>query len=189
MACPHVSGVVALGLSYALKLGKSYDYDEFLSMIFTSVNDLEYYMETSEKLAYGLPFDMTPMLGGMGTGSIDAWRLLMQIEGTPSLIVKKGELSKVPLKEYFGASAASLTYTGIEVDDIIRESLGIEGEPYIKNGKLYITCSKTGSGKIRISAIAGGDEIGGGAVMGGTEFTKEVSILSRTMASGNSGWL
>ena len=38
MACPHVSGVVALGLAYARKLGKEYTYDEFLSMIYSSVN-------------------------------------------------------------------------------------------------------------------------------------------------------
>ena len=33
MACPHVSGVVALALSYARKLGKTFTYDEFLAMI------------------------------------------------------------------------------------------------------------------------------------------------------------
>lgn len=189
MACPHVSGVVALGLSYALKLGKTYDYDEFLGMIYTSVNDLEYFMETSIRYSYGIEFDMSPMRGGMGTGSIDAWRLLMQIEGTPSLLVKKGELWKVSLDEHFGGSAANLTYTSIDIDPVSRELLDVEGEPYVRNGKLFIKCNKTGSAKIRISAIAGGSSVGGGALIGGTEFTKEISILSRDVASIAGGWL
>lgn len=189
MACPHVSGVVALGLSYALKLGKTYDYDEFLGMIYSSVNDLEYFMETSIRYSYGIEFDMSPMRGGMGTGSIDAWRLLMQIEGTPSLLVKKGELWKVSLDEHFGGSAANLTYTSIDIDPVSRELLDVEGEPYVRNGKLFIKCNKTGSAKIRISAIAGGSSVGGGALIGGTEFTKEISILSRDVASIAGGWL
>jgi hypothetical protein len=189
MACPHVSGVVALGLSYALKLGKTFDYDEYLAMVYSSVNDLEYYIETSRKLSYGVEFDLTPILGGMGTGLIDAWRLLMQIEGIPSLAVKKGTPWKVSLEEYFGGSAQNLTYTKVEIDPVSRELLGVEGDPYVKNGKLHIQCNKTGSAKVSISAIAGGNTLGGGAVIGGTEFTKEVSILSREVAASTGGWL
>jgi len=62
----------------------------------------------------------------------------------------------------------------------------------VKYGKLYIRCEKEGSAKISISAIAGGSEIAGqgSATMGGTEFTREVSILSRTAgAAENGGWL
>lgn len=189
MACPHVSGVAALGLSYALKLGKHFEYDEFLAMLYTSVNDLEHFIETSTRMAYGVEFDITPMKGGMGTGSIDAWRLLMQIEGTPSLTVKKGETCRLPLDEYFGGSSKNLVYTSVEIDDVSREYLGVEGDPYIKNGKLCIKCTRNGSAKLKISAVAGGPLIGGGAVLGGTEISKEVSILSRDIASSNGGWL
>ena len=189
MACPHVSGVAALGISYALKLGKYFDYDEYLAMLYTSVNDLEYYIETSTRMAYGVEFDITPMKGGMGTGTIDAWRLLMQIEGTPSLTVKKGESCRVSLDEYFGGSSKNLVYTSVEMDDVSREYLGVEGDPVIKNGKLCIKCTKNGSAKIRISAVTGGPQIGGGAVLGGAVITKEVSILSRDIASSNGGWL
>ena len=113
----------------------------------------------------------------------------MQIEGTPSLLVKKGELWKVSLDEHFGGSAANLTYTSIDIDPVSRELLDVEGEPYVRNGKLFIKCNKTGSAKIRISAIAGGSSVGGGALIGGTEFTKEISILSRDVASIAGGWL
>ena len=160
MACPHVSGVAALGLSYALKTGKKFTYDEFLAMLYSSVNDLEHYMATCNKLSYGVEFDMTPMRGGMGTGTIDAWRLLMQIEGTPCLQVKKGSQSKLSLDEYFGGSSMNLKYTSLVMDDIYKEQLGVEGEPYIKNGKLYITCTKNGSAKLTVTAIAGGAIMG-----------------------------
>ena len=58
MACPHVSGVVALGLSYALKIDKKLDYDEFLAILYSSVNDLDYYIETCSKKAYGVDFNL-----------------------------------------------------------------------------------------------------------------------------------
>ena len=192
MACPHVSGVVALALSYAKKLGKKFTYDEFLGMIYTSVNNIDYYIETCTKYNNGVLMDLTPYWHNMGTGAIDAWRLLMQIEGTPCLGVQKGTDAKISLDQYFSPASSHLTFTKIEVSDEARETLGIVGEPYVKYGKLYIHCEKEGSAKISVSAIAGGSEIAGvdGAPMGGTEFTREVSILSRVAGfSENGGWL
>lgn len=192
MACPHVSGVVALGLSYALKLGKTFTHEEFLSMIFTSVNNVDFYVETCEKKINGIPFDLTPYLYKTGTGAIDAWRLLMQIEGTPSMLVQTGKETKVALNQFFGPSASNLTYTKIDISDQAREALGVEGEPYIKYGKFFINCTRNGSAKISISAIAGGDTVAGQglSVIGGTEFTREISVLSRNEGvAENGGWL
>ena len=192
MACPHVSGVVALGLSYALKLGKTFTHEEFLSMIFTSVNNVDFYVETCEKKINGIPFDLTPYLYKTGTGAIDAWRLLMQIEGTPSMLVQTGKETKVALNQFFGPSASNLTYTKIDISDQAREALGVEGEPYIKYGKFFINCTRNGSAKISISAIAGGDTVAGQglSVIGGTEFTREISVLSRNGGvAENGGWL
>lgn len=192
MACPHVSGVVALGLSYALKLGKTFTHEEFLSMIFTSVNNVDFYVETCEKKINGIPFDLTPYLYNTGTGAIDAWRLLMQIEGTPSMLVQTGKETKVSLNQFFGPSASNLTYTKIEISEQAREALGVEGEPYIKYGKFFIKCTRNGSAKISISAIAGGDTFAGQdlSVIGGTEFTREISVLSRNEGvAENGGWL
>lgn len=192
MACPHVSGVVALALSYAKKLGKTFTYDEFLGMIYSSVNNIDYYIETCTKLNNGVQMDLTPFWHNMGTGAIDTWRLLMQIEGTPCLPVQKGTLTKISLDQFFSPASSHLTFTKIEVSDEAREALGIVGDPYVKYGKLYIHCQNEGSAKISISAIAGGSEIAGEgtASMGGTEFTREISILSRTAGvSENGGWL
>ena len=192
MACPHVSGVVALGLSYARKLNKRFTYDEFLALIYSSVNNIDYYIETCSKTVNGIPMDLTPYWQNMGTGAIDAWRLLMQIEGTPCLPVQKGAEVKVALDQFFGPAASNLTYTKITISDEARTALGIVGEPYLKYGRLFIHCENEGSAKISISAIAGGSEIAGegSAQIGGTEFTREISILSRQAAvAENGGWL
>ena len=69
------------------------------------------------------------------------------------------------------------------------KTLGVEGEPYINNGRLFIKCTKYGSAKIRITAIAGGDNVATDAEMGGSEFTREVSLLSRDSIAENGGWL
>ena len=190
MACPHVSGVVALGLSYAKKLGRNYTYDEFLAMIYASVNNIDYYIETSKKKSNGIDFDLTKYWQAMGTGAIDTWRLYMQIEGTPTLVAKTGELSKLALNEYFGGAAANLTYLSVEISDEAREALGVVGTPEVKNGKLNIECTRVGSAKVVIKAIAGGDVLGNKNDMGGSEFSREVSILSREVAvAKNGGWL
>lgn len=190
MACPHVSGVVALGLSYARMLGKEFTYDDFLAMIYTSVNNLDYYIETCSKVSNGINFDLTPYWQEMGTGAIDTWRLYMQIEGTPSLVAKTGESVKLSLNEHMGGAAANITYLGVEVDEAAYEALGLEDAPFVKNGKLNIRCTKNGSAKITIRAIAGGDVLATEGVMGGTEFSKEISILSREAGMAkNGGWL
>ena len=72
----------------------------------------------------------------------------------------------------------------------VAEALGLEEAPFVKNGKPNIRCTKNGSAKIVIRAIAGGDVLGTEGVMGGTEFTKEISVLSReTGMAKNGGWL
>jgi len=46
-ACPHISGVAALGLSYAAELHRHFRADEFRKMILESVNPVEpYFKET-----------------------------------------------------------------------------------------------------------------------------------------------
>jgi hypothetical protein len=156
------------------------------------VNNIDYYIETCTKYNNGVLMDLTPYWHNMGTGAIDAWRLLMQIEGTPCLPVQKGAETKIALDQFFSPASSHLTFTKIEVSDQARETLGIVGDPYVKYGKLFIRCEKEGSAKISISAIAGGSEVAGaeGVGIGGTEFTREISILSRAAGvAENGGWL
>ena len=114
----------------------------------------------------------------------------MQIEGTPTLVAKTGELSKLSLGEYFGGAAANLTYLSVTMSEEDREALGVVGNPEIRNGKLNIECTKVGSAKVLVKAIAGGDVLAEDGNMGGSEFAREISILSREVAvAKNGGWL
>lgn len=190
MACPHVSGVTALGLSYAKKLGKKFTLDQFKAMILTSVNAINGRLHGEKSIANGkIKINLSDYKGNMGTGAIDAWKLLMQIEGTPCLQAEIGTSQTVNLIPYFGGDAKSLKYLSVEVSDKGMKSLGLKEKPEIKYGKLMIHPTKIGSAKIKIKAIAGGKEVGGGHKAGGMEITKEVSIISRNVRSINGGWL
>ena len=190
MACPHVSGVAALGISYAAKIGKKFEGDDYRHTLLTAVNDINSLMLEGTKPYNGVA-DAVVLKNyhkRMGTGALDTWRLFMLIEGTPSVQVTAGERCSVDLKEYFGGAATDITYRGIEVSDEAREALGIKGDPKMDKGLLVIRCDKCGSAKIKISAIAGGGQLGGGNNIGGTEISREVSIISRGVSSTNGGW-
>lgn len=192
MACPHMSGVAALGLSYALDLGKKFTRDEFVSILLTSVNDIDSYLVGSKTTVVGnsignLPLE--PFAGKMGTGSIDAWKVLMQIEGTPCLVAEVGKSQRLSLNTIFGSGAANLTYTSVEISDPDYKAIGLLRKPEIKGGSLLIQPTEYGAAKLTIKAIAGGSSLGGGTSMGGMEITKEVSVIARGIANGNGGWL
>ena len=194
MACPHVSGVAALGLSYMKKLGITCTPEEFKAMLLTSVNDMEKYCVGTKKTysysdgRYG-NMSLSKFRGKMGTGSIDAWKLMMQIEGTPCLMASVGSEQVLSLESIFGGSYASLKYTGIEFSAEDKAALGLREDPYIKLGRLILTPMRTGNAKITIKAIAGGNVVGGGNNIGGKEISKTVSVVARGVHSDNGGWL
>lgn len=172
-------------------------------MLLTSVNNME---EVNKNFADGSKkfyiengkynyLDLGEYRGKMGTGAVDAWKFLMNIEGTPSITVavlgKDDKAKRYDLAEYFGGGAEDLTYLEVECDAATREALGIE-EIEIKYGKLSIKSTKVGSGKIVIKALAGYDEdevADGMTQIGGMQISRTVSILSRGVASKNGGWL
>lgn len=92
MACPHVSGVIALGLSYALENRKHFTADEFLELLYASCDKLEY--PKKKKLYYKYQIDVGPVQpqsfemnkynGGMGAGIINTATLLDKIDGAGS---------------------------------------------------------------------------------------------------------
>ena len=175
MACPHVSGVVALGISYAKKLGKKFTREQMHSMLLTSVTDIDQFNPGGS---------MSKYVGQMGTGSVDAWKFLMAIEGTPTFLAKAGETVKIDLSKY---CSPSQTYE-ISMDEASRTSLGLKGEPVIKNGYLEICCQNIGAGKLTLSASVGKDATLEGGI-GGMAYTREISIASRPFATSNGGWL
>ena len=212
MACPHVSGVVALALSYAKQLGKTFTVQEFKELILSSTNDIDQRIASvAEKTyAYGHgPLSMIPYYHQMGTGAIDAWRLMMNIEGTPSATAQIGKTQWISLENLYGSSSVSLTYLDVDIPQSTIDALGLqkisgtsqekypctpEGEcyGYVQFGRLYINPTRLGSGKITIKAIGGGDHVGGGNnPPGGMELNREISIIAREVEGGNGtgGWL
>ena len=96
MACPHVSGVVALGMSYALKLGKKFSKEDFISRLLTSANNIDAYLTkgTMKLMVEGNQYvsvDVFPKKGKMGVGAVDAWKFLMALEGTPTYLTSPGK--------------------------------------------------------------------------------------------------
>ena len=172
MACPHVSGVVALGISYAKKLGKKLTREEMTSLLLTSVNNLDQYTVG------------TQYHNNMGTGALDAWKFLMAIEGTPSVMAEAGKAVKIDLSKYCNAHDE---YT-ITIDEASRTSLGLVSDPVIKNGYLEIQCNKIGAGKITLSAAVGKDTTMENGI-GEMNYSREISIVSRPFATDNGGWL
>ena len=202
MACPHVSGVAALGLAYAKKLGKQYTVKEFKDMILTSANEFESRLEGQKTHVANSDGAGTMELKNyrnmMGTGSIDTWRLMMKIEGTSCLEAVTGKNQWLDISDAFGTSAVDLSFIGtelsnggisVEVSSKGRESLGLAEEPYIKYGRLYVHPTKAGSAKFTIKAIAGGAAAGTDATMGGMEVTQTVSVIARSVKSSTGGWL
>ncbi len=189
MACPHVSGVIALGISYAKKVGKTFTREELTSLLLTSVDDIDQYLVSGTKKFFNkqLTYEDIPLNtwhNKMGTGAVNAWKFLMAIEGTPSVIVKKGSKTYINLSEYCNASDSY----DISIDDAAKASLGIENDPVIKNGKLEITCTKVGAGKVKLSSEVGKDPNNDNGI-GSMSYSREISIVSREFATQNGGWL
>lgn len=196
MACPHVTGVAALGISYALKLGKKYTVDEFNSMIVSSAKDVDGRINgfSNKTLVYSngatyKTLKMSDYYHNMGSGCIDAWSLIMKIEGVPCSLVATGSTQWVDLSPYFGTSSTSLTYTGMDISDEARAALGLTEDPTLEHGRLYINATKIGSAKITIHAIGGGSTLGGEDTIGGMAISREISIITRGQTAYGGGWL
>lgn len=211
MACPIVSGVAALGLSYAKELGKTFTREEFTSLLLSSVNDIDSRLALGYKdMLVNNSLATKPLNAyqyNMGTGTIDAWKFMMNIEGTPCLSVKMGTERSYNLDRFFGSGSEYLTYVEVEIDREDMIALGMMRKPFIQHGRLVLTPCKPGSAKIRITAIAGGNSVAGNVQgdmtgngdvvtipnpnggIGGSLITREISIISRGTSSDNGGWL
>lgn len=193
MACPHVSGVAALGLSYMKKLGVKCTVDEFKSMLLTSVDKFSdsafsgkgYYEDEDGPRSY----DFSKFAGKMGTGKVNAWRLLMQIEGIPCEALVVGETQEVSLESLFGEGYESLTYTGIEISAEDMSTLGLKSVPVVNKGKLTLTPKRSGNAILTVNAVAGGTNVGTGSSMGGMKISRKLSIVVRGVRSSGGGWL
>lgn len=195
MACPHVSGVAALAIAHSLKLGKKLTSIELRNILLGSTHDIDRYCVGSKtsvsNTGQPLTLQLSQFKGKMGVGYIDAFKALMNVEGTPTLTVRTGVKEAKDLSDVIGGNPGAITFIngGVTISDRDREKLGIEGEVTISStGRLGIKCTKIGSAIIKITFIAGGTELGSDEATGGMSVTREVAILSRGFAT-NGAWL
>ncbi len=180
MACPHVSGVAALGLAHAARLGRRYTLAEFKTLLLSSTGDIDTYMKGTKPFVdvYGRwsTLALTDYRRKMGAGYIDAYRLLLDIQGVPSVYVARGVSAQVDLAEYFGAVANTAVFK-VEATPETMAKLSMSA-PTVLDGKLTFSCAATGVGTIRVSTS-----------VGGTALARELALIVRESVAGNGGWL
>ena len=147
MACPHVSGVAALGLSYAMQLRRHFTAAEFRELLYRTVTPIDDYMSgTKQYYRYVADVGQNQMMqmvlsnyrGKMGVGQVNAERLLKAIEGAgrpiefPNLYVPfEGEIRVTP-GNYF-KNGGALTYT-VTVEDASVASASVQGQTMVVRG-------------------------------------------------------
>lgn len=183
MACPHVSGVVALGLSYAVQLRKHFTSEEFRTLLYETATPIDDVMKGQKSfykyisdldLIHKDKMTLSSYAYKMGSGQVNAEALLKAIgddaNGTPmsfpNIYVKKGSSVTVIPGSFF-VDGENLTYT-VSIDDTAVATVETD------RNKLTFHGLKTGTTKARIDA---GNGIG-------NNFT----VTVRDETSGN-GWL
>ena len=177
MACPHVSGVAALGLSYAAKLRKHFTAEEFKALLYETVVPIDSYMSGSKKykryvrdLEESSPMmqiDLNAFKGKMGYGQVNAYGLLKAIEGAgtemkfPNLFVPVGGEVSVSPSMYMDGSSFSVTVKNQDV-----------AEAVVKDGKIVVKGLKAGQTEASVTGSR----------------TDNFVITVREGANGN-GWL
>lgn len=167
MACPHISGVAALGLSYAVKQRRHFKAPEFIELMKESVKDVDgWYQNVKTKKYYrnhlspsGGSIDEMNLLsyiGKMGTGLTDTALLLNNIEGSgsdmkvPNVYVAEGNKSTINLAYYF-VNGENLTYTCTSSDAAIA-TVAVNGT------FMEVSGVKTGTAHIAVKVSNGSEQ-------------------------------
>lgn len=182
MACPHVSGVAALGLSYAVKLRRHFKASEFVELLKESVKPLDNYYNAGQvkrfyrnHLTHGASatkVELSRYVGKMGSGLADAAMLLNKIDGSgsdmvvPNVYVSEAATSTVNLAYYF-VNGEKLTYACTSADTAIA-TVKVTGT------LMEVSGVKTGATRITVK------------VSNGTEQT--ITVTVRKKANDN-GWM
>lgn len=174
MACPHVSGVAALGLSYAAQLRRHFTADEFKELLHTTATPVDQYMKGPKqykKYVIDL-FESAPLMtinlndfkGGMGSGQVNAYALLKAIEGTgvemtfPNLYVAVGGQSTVDPSMYMEGTSFSVSVSdpSVATAQIVNGKMVVKG---LKSGQTEasVTGSRTDKFVITVRETANGN--------------------------------
>ena len=177
MACPHVSGIAALAISYAADNGIVLTLPELKDIIVSSVSTFEEF--SGQKASYaGGYMNLSSYNNKMGTGYIDAYRVLMAVRGTVCIPLPVGEQVILDISPYIGDGKGTIKMLKTDIPQEVIDKLGIEDCKFM-GSKLLMTCTKPGSALVKLKYVAGGNTVGGGQITGGMEAEQEFAFIAR----------
>lgn len=183
MACPHVSGVAALGLAYAVKQNRHYRAADFISLMKKSVKDLDshyqngatktYYMNHTTVGASPETIELSKYIGKMGAGLIDAAQLLNGIQNKelssemklPNMYVGIEKTTSLNLAAYFAGKTEGYSCS---VANTSVASATVDGKMLIVKGLA------AGSTTLTVTAADG---------------TSQTVVVTVRKSAGNNGWM
>lgn len=183
MACPHVSGVAALGLAYAAKTNRHYRAADFVALMKKSVKELDsyygngatktYYMNHTTVGASPEIVQLSKYIGKMGAGLIDAAQLLNNIKNK-----KLSSDMKLPN-----------VYVGIE------KTYTLNLAPYFEGQTEGFSCS-VANGSVASALVDGKTLTVKGLAAGSTSLTvtpaegpSQKVVVTVRKSAGNNGWM
>ena len=183
MACPHVSGVAALGLAYAVKQNRHYRAADFISLMKKSVKDLDshyqngatktYYMNHTTVGASPETIELSKYIGKMGAGLIDAAQLLNGIQN----------------KELSSEMKLPNMYVGIEKTTSLNLAAYFAGqtEGYSSSVANTSVASATVDGKmLTVKGLAAGST---SLTVTAADGTSQTVVVTVRKSAGNNGWM
>lgn len=183
MACPHVSGVAALGLAYAAKTNRHYRAADFVALMKKSVKELDshyqngatktYYMNHTTVGASPEIVQLSKYIGKMGAGLIDAAKLLNNIKNK-----KLSSDMKLPN-----------VYVGIE------KTVSLNLAAYFAGQTEGFSCS-VANGSVASASVDGKTLTVKGLAAGSTSLTVTAAdgtcqtvVVTVRKSAGNNGWM
>ena len=183
MACPHVSGVAALGLAYAAKTNRHYRAADFVALMKKSVKELDshyqngatktYYMNHSTVGASPEIVQLSKYIGKMGAGLIDAAQLLNNIKN----------------KEFSSDMKLPNVYVGIE------KTVSLNLAAYFAGQTEGFSCS-VANGSVASASVDGKTLTVKGLASGSTSLTvtaadgtSQTVVVTVRKSAGNNGWM
>lgn len=183
MACPHVSGVAALGLAYAAKTNRHYHAADFVALMKKSVKELDshygngatktYYMNHTTVGASPEIVQLSKYIGKMGAGLIDAAQLLNNIKN----------------KELSSDMKLPNVYVGIE------KTVSLNLAAYFAGRTEGFSCS-VANGSVASASVEGKTLIVKGLAAGSTSLTvtaadgtSQTVVVTVRKSAGNNGWM
>ena len=183
MACPHVSGVAALGLAYAAKTNRHYRAADFVALMKKSVKELDshyqngatktYYMNHTTVGASPEIVQLSKYIGKMGAGLIDAAKLLNYIKN----------------KEFSSDMKLPNVYVGIE------KTVSLNLAAYFAGQTEGFSCSVV-NGNVASASVEGKTLTVKGLAAGSTSLTvtaadgtRQTVVVTVRKSAGNNGWM